>query len=646
MRARREHQTQAFERARPVWFGRPDRPLLGWYHTPADGTARAGVVICPPLGREYLRCHYALRLLAEGLAARGLCALRFDYDGTGDSAGEEHDPDRVDAWIESATAAIDLVRESGVPAVDVVGMRLGATLAAEAALRLGDLDALVLWDPVVSGRAYLTEQRALSALSSDATSASADGSVETPGVVLDAATASDLRSLVLPCPPAPLARKVLVLRRTTPVPGQPVEGLRLPGAQWDNVPGQAEMLDVASPWQLLPHQSIERAADWLSEVSAVPPSEVRAPDPAGAAVVSTSAQGLPVTETPMFVGPVGLFGIMTESPACSTGPIALFISVANQHRVGPNRLWVDLARHWAVAGVRSFRLDLSGVGDSPLRRVDQPSFVAWAPEAFDDVVDAARALCPHDPSDVVLIGHSASGYLVCESALELSPRGVISVDPVICFRPPEVDTRGAVEPRRRVALTAPAVVEAFQVGRQRSTPPTLRSKLALWGRLVLTPRRRASFWMGQLVQQGVDVLLMCGPEGALPIRLGASGRRLRALRRSGRFRFELLKDLDHGLMVSAHRARAAEIITEHVLERFGRHQARQEPSGPRVGDVPAAFGELEPMSNAPGSATTRLRLMDEQRLEATVMLPTLGGDGGGDVWVSPFSTTSKTTGRA
>jgi alpha-beta hydrolase superfamily lysophospholipase len=578
MNAGGEQQTQRFGTARPVWFGKPDRPLLGWYHAPADGTARAGVVICPPLGREYLRCHYALRLLAEGLASRGLCAFRFDYDGTGDSAGEGRDPCRVAAWTESATAAIELVRQSGVPTVGVVGMRLGATLAAVAALRLGDLDALVLWDPVVSGRAYLTEQRALSALSSGATPTRSDGSVETPGVAFDAATASDLRSLVLPCPPAPLARKVLVLRRTTPVPGQLVDGLHLPGAQVDVVPGQAELLDVASPWQILPHQTIERVANWLSEVPAGPPSDVRVPDPAGAAVVSAGAKGLLVTETPMFVGPVGLFGIMTESPACTAGPTALFISVANQHRVGPNRLWVDLARRWAGAGVRSFRLDLSGVGDSPLRRAEQPSFVAWAPEAFDDVADTARALCPHDPSDVVLIGHSASGYQVCESALELAPRGMISVDPVICFRPPEIDTSGVVEPRRRVALTSPAVVQSFQAGRKGATPLTLRSKVALWGCLLRAPKRRASSWMGQLVRLGVDVLLVCGPEGALPIRLGASERRLRALGRSGRFRFELLKDLDHGLMGSAQRARAAEIITEHVLERFGQHQERQASS--------------------------------------------------------------------
>jgi hypothetical protein len=45
-----------------------------------------------------------------------------------------------------------------------------------------------------------------------------------------------------------------------------------------------------------------------------------------------------------------------------------------------------------------------------------------------------------------------------------------------------------------------------------------------------------------------------------------------------------------------------------------------------VGDMRAAFGELEPITDRPEyrDRTARLRLMDEQGLEACIMLPTLG----------------------
>jgi len=36
--------------------------------------------------------HRTYRHLADRLTARGLPTLRFDYDGTGDSAGESDDP--------------------------------------------------------------------------------------------------------------------------------------------------------------------------------------------------------------------------------------------------------------------------------------------------------------------------------------------------------------------------------------------------------------------------------------------------------------------------------------------------------------------------------------------------------------------------
>ena len=111
-----------------------------------------------------------LRLLhvpaAGGPAGReGLAVLRFDYDGTGDSAGEETDPGRVDAWLSSVTAAVDELAATGVPRIGLVGIRMGGLFAAHAAAQRGGVDALVLWDPCTSGKAFLREQRMLRLLS-------------------------------------------------------------------------------------------------------------------------------------------------------------------------------------------------------------------------------------------------------------------------------------------------------------------------------------------------------------------------------------------------------------------------------------------------------------------------------------------------
>jgi len=168
-----------------------------------------------------------------------------------------------------------------------------------------------------------------------------------------------------------------------------------------------------------------------------------------------------IVERPFFVSPAGLFGIKTEVREAAAGPTALFLSVANEHHIGPARLWVDLARRWAGEGIPSLRFDLSGLGDSPVRHPGQPEFVPHAPEAFADVVDAARAVSPGDPANVILVGLCTSGYQAIDSALDLFPRGVIVINPILSFVPPEFEAGLPLDPNRRVALPKTPAIQAF-----------------------------------------------------------------------------------------------------------------------------------------------------------------------------------------
>ena len=137
-----------------VWFGPESRPLFGWVSRPAGGLAGGGAVLCPPMGEEGRAAHRTFRRLAEELAAAGIVALRFDYDGTGDSAGLQDDPDRVPAWLASIEAARQYLLDLGASTVAGVGMRLGATLAAARSAE-DPFSSLVLWDPCLSGRTFL-----------------------------------------------------------------------------------------------------------------------------------------------------------------------------------------------------------------------------------------------------------------------------------------------------------------------------------------------------------------------------------------------------------------------------------------------------------------------------------------------------------
>ena len=144
----------------PFYFGTGQRRLFGIY-TPAQAAAGAGVravVLCAPWGHEYLGAHRSIRHLATLLSAAGLHVLRFDYFGTGDSAGDMRQAS-LDGWRSDIETAIDELKDTaGAAKVGLAGLRLGATLAASvAAKRSRDVDALALWDPIASGEKYMQE---------------------------------------------------------------------------------------------------------------------------------------------------------------------------------------------------------------------------------------------------------------------------------------------------------------------------------------------------------------------------------------------------------------------------------------------------------------------------------------------------------
>ena len=121
----------------------------------ADVRGPPAVVLCYPLWQEYMRAHRAFRQLAMLLSKAGFSVLRFDYFGTGDSAGES-DAGDVSRWTHDISTAIDELKDTaGVSKVSLVGLRVGASLAAAVAAERKDLDRIVLWDPVVGGKAYV-----------------------------------------------------------------------------------------------------------------------------------------------------------------------------------------------------------------------------------------------------------------------------------------------------------------------------------------------------------------------------------------------------------------------------------------------------------------------------------------------------------
>jgi hypothetical protein len=151
----------------PFYFLRGDTRLFGMLHAPASlEAARTAYVMSHPFGEEKLWSHRVFVVFARALAARGIPVLRFDYSGAGDSAGDTSAVS-VDTYLDDLGAAVAALsaRAPAVTRVGLVGLRFGATLAAQFVERarltqqfqLVHGGPLALWDPILDGENYLQE---------------------------------------------------------------------------------------------------------------------------------------------------------------------------------------------------------------------------------------------------------------------------------------------------------------------------------------------------------------------------------------------------------------------------------------------------------------------------------------------------------
>jgi alpha/beta superfamily hydrolase len=152
------HTDAAQTSCEPFHFGEANGELLGIYHAPpVDRQRGSALLLCYPFGKEYICSHRSFRQLAVRASNAGFPVLRFDYYGCGDSMGRREDGS-VRRWLNDVSTSLAEVRRRGnVSSVCVVGLRFGATLAMLAAAEREDLAGLILWDPILDGRAYLEE---------------------------------------------------------------------------------------------------------------------------------------------------------------------------------------------------------------------------------------------------------------------------------------------------------------------------------------------------------------------------------------------------------------------------------------------------------------------------------------------------------
>jgi pimeloyl-ACP methyl ester carboxylesterase len=365
--------------SRALYLDAGDEPFLVRYDAPAGPPQRA-VLLVPPFGWEEICSYRPRRTWAHHLAQRGAAVARLDLPGSGDSAGGPSDPGRVEAWTEAVTVAARwLAVQAGPTArVTLVGLGLGGLIGWRAGAAGAPVDDLVLWAVTGRGRSLVREVKAFSRLERSKLAelnpgrelpADDDGSLTAAGFVLSAETIAALGTVdvaELPLPAGSAGRRVLLAGRDGSAPdGVLAEAVGAGGAAVQTLPGEGWGAMMAEPGSAqAPWTTIAAVDAWLEAAPAAP---ARGPD-AGAlpppdASGSAMLEGGAVRETPIRVG--GVDGVLAEAADAAPAPMTLvLLNAGSVRRVGPNRMWVELARRWAARGVPSVRLDLAGIGEA------------------------------------------------------------------------------------------------------------------------------------------------------------------------------------------------------------------------------------------------------------------------------------------
>jgi pimeloyl-ACP methyl ester carboxylesterase len=437
--------------------GAPE-PVFATLHRAASELMRdTAVIFCPPFGWDEVCSYRSVRDWAQRLAAVGYPTARLSFPGSGDSGGSPRDPGRVEAWTAAATATARWTRAAtGASRLVAVGIEMGGLIGYRATAFGAPIDDLVLWATPARARASVRQLRAFSRLEMSQFFEGLEqppplplGELEAGGFLLGRETVEELEGLDLTAIPLAHAstRRVLLLERDgITVDARLRVALESAGAAVTVAPGQGYASMTSHPQRGVPPlEVIERVTTWLHAASeqVVPATATALRSAATAPGASASAEmpvgGAHVKETLLIVPQSfgNLAGVLAEPRGQrEPGLCAILLNAGAVRHIGPNRMWVEVARRWATRGVPTLRLDVEGIGDAdgattPYSRDGS----LYMPELVPQVLASVDFLHEQGVGDrFVLVGLCAGAYWAFHAAL----------------RDPRVSTACMVNPRRLI----------------------------------------------------------------------------------------------------------------------------------------------------------------------------------------------------
>jgi hypothetical protein len=303
-----------------------------------------------------------------------------------------------------------------------------------------------------------------------------------------------------------------------------------------------------------------------------------------------------VKERPIVFGTeTRLVGVINE-PAnrTSSKTACIFVNAGLIHHVGPNRLYVRLARHLASLGYPSLRFDLSSRGDSDTRR-DALSFVAGS---LADLRQAMEALQRTVGAEQFVLMGICSGAVNSLHVATQEPRvaGVIAIDG------PAYQTFGyhvRNRARRIKRMCVRTLTGRNRLGRWLRGAETVSSNRAgarpraedefahLYGDLAMPSRDEAAQVLSAMLDRGAQLLFIYTGSWSIYNYAGQFRDAFPEVMRRGAVRVEYAPDADHTFTRLHHQQRLLDMVSDWLMGSFGGSEADAARNDVDTAKVPA-----------------------------------------------------------
>lgn len=412
----------------PLFIGESHETLYGVLHHEQSNknSSNTVLVICPPVGIDYMNSHRSLRHLADEVAQMGTPCLRLDYLGTGNSADGLRTDD-ISKYLNSIVKAYKFIQKDlNVKQIALLGFRFGATLAALASEKL-DIKYLILWSGIYQGRSLLREIRLLEKMSSIVENNPENidaGGWEINKATQDAINNIDINKIV------PRTNNVLILSANKSPKHKKLIN------QWvDNnnkvitlygVTDIAEML-VDAHDTVVPEQTIHIIKNWIKpsfndrnfHISPKTSAQLECID-------ALSNEPFKINESlHFFHNDINQFYVKTTHNQTTEKalPLVILLNSGSNHHVGPHRLYVTISRMLAREGFTCIMLDLPGLGESisPDSETENSCYMANPTEAIQACIDHVAM----PSNEVILMGLCSGAYHAFLAAIELESTTIV-----------------------------------------------------------------------------------------------------------------------------------------------------------------------------------------------------------------------------